>query len=600
MDEELFELIEEDVAEFVEQQQLPSSHRAGPCTGMEAESFVLLNDSNSLSDGCGSGGEEKEDDDVFIFNDNEENYSGIIPTKSIPIPQPVVAKPDVAKPIIAKPVVAKPSIVKPVVAKPVVAKPIIVKPVVTKPAAIKTEEVTQPCAKRTRVVEFLTTDSLPLSSSLCDVACNQIQPKDFHLLPGFFSLDQTISQLTRCLRNAYDTNQGVNVLLIGHHGTGKTHALRAALHRVPYTVIELDGRQIADDAMAARELSRLLCLSHNAVVNQSIASLDTDLQDVRDQFSIKQRGSFSDHLRLVLAHVAGPTRLLFLLKNFDGFCERRKHSFLYTLLDQAHQAEGKFALVAEYCELDCMQRLDKRLRSRLENVTEFHFPARAVEAGEMIQLFASRLSLPMEMDGSKTWNQMVCRALEAYRSFLSVQIQLGQSVGYFLSEVLLGAVMQQQQHECVGTVELDLERQARSRLEHPQSTKIKNNLLGKEELVLLFTAVYLHRMKKMTEFSFETLYKHSSTIRKGGAGVKDMFVMDTPKQNISFVQFESLLAGRYLTRRHKAKKDELQTKALVSMSYSDVDLGLLRYVMDSKTLTFPLPLLYWAKQLAQV
>lgn len=448
-------------------------------------------------------------------------------------------------------------------------------------------EATPPPIKRTRLDDPQISPLSPSPvESLRDRVCKQIQPVDYELMPGFFGLDRTQAALTRCLMDTYKLSLSANIFLIGQSGTGKTHALRGALRAVPgYRVVELDGKHVTNDVMAARELSRLLCLDSNPVVAQSITDLEADLKAIRDQFPTRYQGSFSDHLNLVLGQLDGQ-RIIFLLKNFDHLCKGKKNALVYTLLDRARD-DGKVVLVGEYCELDCIQRLDKRLRSRMENLTEFNFPAQQQTAGEMIDLFKSRLCV----EGEAIWNEKVDLALTQYLPFLEMQIQLGSSVGYLLSEVILPVILQHRFEE--EGAALDFLEEAQMKLEHPQSAKIRRGELGREELVLLFTAVYLTRIKKMKEFSFEMMFKHSATIRKGGV-TNGMFMIPTPRPPISFVAFEKLVDGRFLAHKRDRRDLKLKTKAPVMLTYDDVDFGLLQITAGSKG---DLPLLHWAKRL---
>jgi hypothetical protein len=399
----------------------------------------------------------------------------------------------------------------------------------------------------------------------------------------FFGLDEVRKNLAASLKRAFESKEGLHVFLVGSSGTGKKHALRGALRDVQcsFKTIELDGSDIADDVGAVREITRTLGLTEHEALEVSTRSLEDEITEIQEQLRPTRRGNFSDHLKLLFKVAAerSSDRLVFVLKNFDAFCNRKKNTLLYALLDHTHSGEDKFVIVAECESLKCTVELDKRLRSRFENVLEFHFPNERLSTDGMLTLLRGRL----EIKDDPVWQVKVDESLVQFRPVLSALLLSGTSVGRIL-QIVTWAV-------CRHKVDCPLDLCKGAGPEHPLSTSV--SALEKEDFVLLLTAVYLGVVKNLPEFSFETLFRHSRVVRQEGA--TELYWMPTPTREMSFAHFDLLLLAGFFARRTTFCRDKYQQ--LVYLAYDDVKAGLLRFLVDWKGRMWPLSITHMAKRL---
>ncbi|KDD75244.1 hypothetical protein H632_c789p1, partial [Helicosporidium sp. ATCC 50920] len=87
--------------------------------------------------------------------------------------------------------------------------------------------------------------------------------------------------------------------------------------------------------------------------------------------SFRRAASVSDNiefLRDILTALAAAQRsVVFVLDDFDGFARRSKQTLLYNLLDALQASRVRAAVVGVTARVDCVELLEKRVRSRFSH-----------------------------------------------------------------------------------------------------------------------------------------------------------------------------------------------------------------------------------------
>ena len=467
----------------------------------------------------------------------------------------------------------------------------------------------------------------------------------------FFGLDVNRARLAQVLQEAYEKREPASVLLVGPEGSGKTHCIQGALRDVAkqlssaFRIIELDGRFLVTDVLAAREVTRQLCLTTHEGVKASLESLEAKANDddgdddgdssdddddeagsvgakpsrrtlARPEELGGAQGTFSDHLRFLVRVLkeektqSTGERLVFLLRNFDDFCRRPKQTLLYALLDMAHSPDANFVLIAVSEGIDCVSHLDKRVRSRFDNI-QLVFPKTAYSVEGMVDLVKSRLLIQAQRPSMQvdSWNRMVEDSLDKFRPHLQVLIMAGGlTVGFVLRHIANVSFSRLQrliwQRDPLGKVGstilfgpslgLDFVSVLPMCVDDQQGNQVK--AMGREELVLLMSAVYLERVKRMDSYSFEALYESSHKIRKGSPDTVEQFQIRTTRKDVSLMVFDGLVRKRFFRPVGAVRKNVPKEYRPMQLVFDDVDSSFLGYVKN-KPDQYHICLVYWAKHL---
>lgn len=190
---------------------------------------------------------------------------------------------------------------------------------------------------------------------------------DMQLRP---SLLKAIDFLASNIENAAQLGGGSNnsLLLMGARGSGKTIAVERALCRVkrklnvdgtkgtttPFMgVVRLYGNVHSEERVAFREIARQLCETF-------------DMQFVKTA-SLGENISFLNQILLTLKQAQ--KFLCFVLEDFDTFAQRNKQTLLYCLLDALQKSMVKASVVGTTTRHDCIDLLEKRVKSRFSHRT---------------------------------------------------------------------------------------------------------------------------------------------------------------------------------------------------------------------------------------
>ncbi|TRY76351.1 hypothetical protein TCAL_12274 [Tigriopus californicus] len=205
---------------------------------------------------------------------------------------------------------------------------------------------------------------------IADQLIQELEDKSFL---GFREERNHLQDLILRTLNGGESN---SVLIMGGVGVGKTAFLNQVLADVTkeraktkvvednVLVVRLSGWLQVDDRLALKEITRQLHLDN--VVGDKVF------------------GSFADHLEFLLASLkAGDQKsskpVVFVLDQFDLFCEHHNQTLLYNLFDTAQSRAVPMIIIGLTPRIDVVEMMEKRVKSRfchrsihLNNPTSFN------------------------------------------------------------------------------------------------------------------------------------------------------------------------------------------------------------------------------------
>ena len=165
------------------------------------------------------------------------------------------------------------------------------------------------------------------------------------------------------------TTGGSNsVLLLGPRGAGKTSLVETVLQKAKKEsevfkkdglIVKLHGLVETDDKLALKQIARQL-----------------KLENVGDGDRVF--GSFAEHLEFLLSSLRSGDRdskpVVFVLEEFHLFCSHHNQTLLYNLFDVAQSKATPMVVIGISPELDVLESLEKRVRSRFNHRQIDMFP----------------------------------------------------------------------------------------------------------------------------------------------------------------------------------------------------------------------------------
>ncbi|KZT51483.1 hypothetical protein CALCODRAFT_443002 [Calocera cornea HHB12733] len=186
--------------------------------------------------------------------------------------------------------------------------------------------------------------------------------------------DSPPAALLSLFAGTVERGEGNSCLVLGPQGCGKTRAVEQALQALSGQpiVVRLSGLTHPDDRSALRELQRqVLCsLGQRTPSPERAADAPEDAPEEEDETA-----PFASLPPL-------PRPLIVLLSEFDVFCMRPRQALLYVLLDAVQSLRGGglgIAVVGMTARLDCVNLLEKRVKSRFSHRIVRVCPALSVE-----------------------------------------------------------------------------------------------------------------------------------------------------------------------------------------------------------------------------
>ncbi|XP_046441995.1 origin recognition complex subunit 4-like [Daphnia pulex] len=162
------------------------------------------------------------------------------------------------------------------------------------------------------------------------------------------------------LKSTVQNGENNSALLIGPRGSGKTLLINSVLAELEavcdfekdYVVIKLHGFFQTDDRIAIQEITRQLFLEEEAAG--------------------RAFGSFSENLNFLLNSLKMADRkkaksIIFIMDEFDQFCQHKNQTLLYNLFDVCQSAQAPMAVIGLTCRMDAISLFEKRVRSRFSH-----------------------------------------------------------------------------------------------------------------------------------------------------------------------------------------------------------------------------------------
>lgn len=210
--------------------------------------------------------------------------------------------------------------------------------------------------------------------------------------------------LSEIISLAAQTGDSNSVLLIGPRGVGKSALLECVLSELGHgrdrspadtdncVVVRLHGLVQTDDRLAIQQITQQLNLT-TAVGTRTFSS-------------------FSDNLSFLLTALRSGDRVavktvVFVLEEFDLFCEHKNQTLLYNLFDVAQSAQTPVCVIGVTPRLDVVELLEKRVKSRFSHRQLCVHGATCIEHYTAIALSYLTLQPTRTPPGGERWNQHV-------------------------------------------------------------------------------------------------------------------------------------------------------------------------------------------------
>lgn len=179
------------------------------------------------------------------------------------------------------------------------------------------------------------------------------------------------STTTCTAESTIESGHNNSILLVGSSGSGKTLAMESSLSTIQSTwntdsqdalvgIVRLVGWAHAEERIAFKEIARQLCEQFQLTFSRT-ASLGDNIQFLRSMLSALAR-----------AHKVA----IFLLEDLDLFAKKSKQTLLYCLLDALQTSGMRAVVLGTTCRYDCMDLMEKRVKSRFSHRTAVIVPPR--------------------------------------------------------------------------------------------------------------------------------------------------------------------------------------------------------------------------------
>ncbi|KAK0175710.1 hypothetical protein PV327_009439 [Microctonus hyperodae] len=197
------------------------------------------------------------------------------------------------------------------------------------------------------------------------------------------------------MKRTVELGESNSALLIGPRGSGKTTLVNSVMKELSSTkyfkenalIVNLHGLVHTDDRLALKDATRQMQLEN--VVGDKVF------------------GTFAENLSFLLECLKSGNKkkskpCIFLLDEFDLFCNHHNQTLLYNLFDVAQSAQAPICVLGITCRLDVIELLEKRVKSRFSHRQIFLFPgdngaseqSTITAFDERLKLFQHLLSVP--------------------------------------------------------------------------------------------------------------------------------------------------------------------------------------------------------------
>ncbi|XP_057364508.1 origin recognition complex subunit 4-like [Daphnia carinata] len=162
------------------------------------------------------------------------------------------------------------------------------------------------------------------------------------------------------LKSTVVNGENNSALLIGPRGSGKTMLINSVIADLEatcnlekdYVVIKLHGFFQTDDRIAIQEITRQLFLEEETA-NRTFGSFSENLNFLLDSLKVADRKTAKS--------------IIFIIDEFDQFCQHKNQTLLYNLFDVCQSAQAPMAVIGLTCRMDAISLFEKRVRSRFSH-----------------------------------------------------------------------------------------------------------------------------------------------------------------------------------------------------------------------------------------
>ena len=227
------------------------------------------------------------------------------------------------------------------------------------------------------------------------------------------SLQNAVDFIRDNVRDTIEKSFNNSILVVGAPGSGKTLAVSRVVCQVQEEwntaasdprvgIVRLSGVEFSDERAAFREIARQLCDSLNLEYVKT-ASLGDNIQFL---------------LQILKALAQAGKAAVFILEEFDLFAHTQKQTFLYCLLDSLQKSQAKAVVIGTTCRHDCLDLLEKRVKSRFSHRSITLTPPKTLEDGDIHgsgakSILTDILSLPKDsVAGAERFNDQVRQAMD--------------------------------------------------------------------------------------------------------------------------------------------------------------------------------------------
>ncbi|KAL0809608.1 hypothetical protein ABMA28_011140 [Loxostege sticticalis] len=219
---------------------------------------------------------------------------------------------------------------------------------------------------------------------------------------SFRGHNQERSHVYDLMKRSIVNGESHSALMIGPRGCGKTTLINSVLNQLSKEVdlqndaiiVKLNGLIHHDDKIALKSITAQMQLE-NAVGDRVF-------------------GTFAENLSFLLSCLQSDTRharsVVFLLQEFHMFCRSgRTQTLLYNLFDVTHNKQAPMCVLGVTNQIDVMELLEKRVKSRFSHRHIFIFPYEEAGAGATqksplttcTEVLVQLLSMPIVKKDSK-------------------------------------------------------------------------------------------------------------------------------------------------------------------------------------------------------
>lgn len=218
--------------------------------------------------------------------------------------------------------------------------------------------------------------------------------KDEFSIPIIFEKERT--QLKELLDHTLIDGESNSCIMIGHRGSGKSHLLNTVLshyNEKNFLLIKLNGLVHTDGVISLDEITKRMNLE---AINEK-----------------RTFGNFSENFQFLLQSFKTGSKniipIVFVLDEFDMFCQHKNQTLLYNLFDVVQSAPMSICVVGLTVRLDVMELLEKRVKSRFSHriihlCTSFTYEEYLNIVTNFLKI---DLNVPLSTEIIRVWNARV-------------------------------------------------------------------------------------------------------------------------------------------------------------------------------------------------